>query len=170
MAVTGPHRPTLHLVFGLPGSGKSTRSRQLVESERAVPVDPDPWITALGVSLVDYEFRFRLQDQLLVHAGEILRAGANVVVEFGTWSRAEREAVRQVAVDADTHTVLHFVDAPLDELIRRVRARGGPDAEALISDVLIGLSDRFERPEPDEIARYDRYVGPDPAPWAPPAG
>lgn len=153
-------RPTLHLVFGLPGAGKSTRSRQLVEGERAVPLDPDPWIVALGVSLVDYDFRFKLQDRLLAHAGEILRAGANVVVEFGTWSRAEREAVRQVGVDAGALTVLHFVDAPLDELIRRVRARGGPDAEALISDVLIGLSDRFERPLADEIAGYDHYVGP----------
>ena len=58
------------------------------------------------------------------------------------------------------------VDAPLDELVRRVRERGGPDAEALIADVLIGLSDRFERPDPDEIALYDRYVGPEDDPLA----
>ncbi|QNO38047.1 ATP-binding protein [Protaetiibacter sp. SSC-01] len=160
------NRPSLHLVFGLPGAGKSTRSRHIVETESAVRLDPDPWIVALGVSLVDYDFRFTLQHQLLAHAGDILRVGANVVVEFGTWSRVEREAVRRVAVDAGARTVLHFVDAPLDELVRRVRERGGPDAEALIADVLIGLSDRFERPDPDEIALYDRYVGPEDDPLA----
>ena len=62
-------------------------------------------------------------------------------------------------------TELHFVDAPLDELVRRVRERGGPDAEALASDVLIGSADRFERPTDDEIARFDSYVGPDDS-WA----
>jgi hypothetical protein len=89
------------------------------------------------------------QDCMLVHADSILRCGASAVVEFGSWSRQERET-----------------DAPLDELVRRVRARGGPDAEALASQVLLGTSDRFERPTPDEMALFDRYVGPD-DPWRP---
>ncbi|MFC7483436.1 AAA family ATPase [Luedemannella flava] len=114
---------------------------------------------------MDYEFRFKLQDCMLVH-GEHLRAGASVVVEFGSWSRAERESIRQVAVREGATTELHFLDAPLDELVRRVRARGGPDAEALATDVLLGSADQFERPSPDEIALFDRYVAPD-DPWHP---
>ncbi len=126
-------------------------------------LSPDEWIVALGVSLVDYGFRFRFQDRMLVHAGDILRCGTSVVVEFGSWSRAERESIRQVGVREGATTELHFVDGPLDELARRVRARGGPDAEALVTDVLLGSSPRFERPTADEIALFDRYVGPDAA-------
>ncbi len=154
----------LYLLCGLPGAGKTTRAWQIIENVKAVHLSPDEWIVALGVSLVDYEFRFKLQDRMLEHAGRILRCGASVVVEFGSWARSERESIRQVAVDAGAQTELHFVDAPLDELVRRVRARGGPDAESLASDVLIGSSDGFERPTPDEIALFDRYVGPD-DPW-----
>lgn len=152
---------TLYLVCGLPGAGKTTRARQIVDGARAVHLSPDEWIVGLGLSLVDYEFRFKLQDCMLAHAGELLRCGTSVVVEFGSWSPDERETIRQVAVREGAGTELHFLDAPLDELVRRVRARGGPDAEALASQVLLGSSDQFERPTPEEIALFDRYVGPD---------
>ncbi len=151
----------LYLVFGLPGAGKTTRAQQIVEGAKAVHLSPDEWIVGLGISLVDYEFRFKLQDCMLAHAGNILRCGASTVVEFGSWSRVERESIRQVAVHAGAATELHFLDAPLDELVRRVRARGGPDAEALASQVLPGSSALFERPTAAEIALFDRYVGPD---------
>jgi predicted kinase len=157
---------TLFLVCGLPGAGKTTRARRIVDATDAVLLSPDEWIVALGISLMDYEFRFRLQDVMLNHARSVLRAGASVVVEFGSWSREEREGIRQAAVRAGATTELHFLDAPVDELARRVRARGGPDDEALAS-LLVDTSDSFERPTADEVARFDRYIGPDDT-WQPP--
>ena len=46
---------TLYLVCGLPGAGKTTRARQIVERVNAVHLNPDDWIVELGVSLVDYD-------------------------------------------------------------------------------------------------------------------
>jgi hypothetical protein len=153
----------LYLVCGLPGAGKTTRSRQLVDATNAVYVSADEWVVGLGMSLVDYEFRVKLQSCLLAHAGELLRRGLSVVIEFGSWSRAEREAIRQVGAREGAAVELHFVNAPLDELVRRVRARGGPALEALASKVLLEESYRFEHPGDEEIASFDRYVGPDEA-------
>jgi predicted kinase len=98
---------------------------------------------------------------LLAHAGQLLQRGLSVVIEFGSWSRAERVAIRDVARQQGAATELHFLDAPLAELVRRVRQRGGPEAETLASKVLLQSSQRFEQPTPEEIAGFDRYVGPE---------
>jgi predicted kinase len=156
----------LYLVCGLPGSGKTTRSRQIVESVRAVHLSPDEWIVGLGISLVDYEFRIKFQDCMLAHAGKLLRCGLSVVIEFGSWSRQERETIRQTAVREGAATELHFMNAPLEELMQRVRARGGPDAEKLASKILFENSEGFEHPTPNEIDAFDRYLGPNDV-WAP---
>lgn len=151
---------TLFLLTGLPGAGKTVRARELLDGSNAVYLTPDEWIVALDVSLVDYAFRFKLQDRLLVLAGELLRAGVSVVIEFGSWSREEREEIRRVGEEAGARTELHFVDAPLDELVRRVRSRGGPEAEELVT-LLVETSGNYVRPTPDEGAAFDRYVGPE---------
>lgn len=123
-------------------------------------------VLGLGMSLVDFEFRVKLQDCLLAHAGRLLRAKSSVVIEFGAWSAEEREVIRRVAVREGAAAELHFLQAPLDELVRRVRTRGGPYAEALASDVLLRDAAKFQEPLPEEVARLDRYFGPNDA-WAP---
>lgn len=120
----------------------------------------DEWVLGLGMSLVDFEFRVKLQDCLLAHAAKLLRAKVSVVVEFGSWSAEEREAIRQVAVREHAVAELHFLKASVEELVRRVRARGGPYAEALACDVLLRDAAKFQEPLTDEIARFDRYLGP----------
>lgn len=112
---------------------------------------------------MDFEFRIKLQECLLAHAGELLGRELSVVLEFGSWHRQEREMIRQVAEKANATTELHFVNAPVDELVRRVRGRAGPETEALVTNVLLRDADKFEVPSPEEIARFDHYVGPDDA-------
>jgi predicted kinase len=152
--------PTLFLVCGLPGAGKTTRSQEIVEAMLAVHLSADEWLLGLGMSLVDYEFRPKLQQCLLRHAQTLLEMGISVVLEFGSWHRHEREEIQMVGYDVGAMTELHFLDAPVDELVRRVRARGGPFAEALATDVLLRDAPKFERPTPEEIAQFDRYIGP----------
>lgn len=154
-------RLALYLICGLPGAGKTTRAIAIARATGAVRLCPDEWLVAMGISLVDYTIRFRLQDHMIHHGETLLRAGVSVIVEFGSWSRCERETIRQIAVHTAATTELHFVDAPLPELARRVQQRSGPDAQRLLEDVLLKFPEKFERPTPDEIALYDVYVDPD---------
>ena len=151
--------PRLYLVCGLPGAGKTTRSREIADRLRIVHLCADDWVVGLGVSLVDFAFRVKLQDRLLAHAADLLRCGVSVVIEFGSWSAEERERIRQTAVREGAATELHFLKVPQDELIRRIRARGGPAAEALV-DLVLRDSAKFEEPTPEETSRFERYVGP----------
>lgn len=153
-------RPKLSVICGLPGAGKTTRAIKIATATGAVRLCPDEWLVAMGISLVDYTIRFRLQDHMVHHAETLLRAGVSVIVEFGSWSRAERETIRQIAVRTDATTELHFVDAPLPELARRVQERGGPDAKSLLEDVLLKFPEKFEQPSADETRLYDVYFGP----------
>jgi predicted kinase len=157
--VTSRHK--LYVICGLPGAGKTTRAIAIAKATGAVRLCPDEWLEAMGISLVDYSIRFRLQDHMLIHGETLLRAGVSVIVEFGSWSRSERESIRRIAIHTDALTELHFVDAPLSELARRVRERGGPDAKSLLEDVLLKSSEKFERPTADETSQYDDYFGPD---------
>jgi predicted kinase len=155
--------PCLYVLCGLPGAGKTTRSKEITAATNGILLCTDDWLEAVGISLVDYPPRFRLEPYLRKHAEQLLRAGVSVIVEFASWSRAERDAIREVALRAGARAELHFVDAPLDELERRIRARGGPHSSTLAEDVLLKLGHRFERPTQDEAALYNRYVGPNAA-------
>jgi predicted kinase len=152
--------PRLYLVCGLPGAGKTTRSKEIAAATNAIHLCTDEWLDAIGISLVDYPPRFRLEPYLLRHAEQLLRAGVGVIAELTSWSRTERDAIRNVAVRSGVPCELHFVDAPFDELERRVRARGGAHAKVLAEDVLLKLGQQFERPDAQETALYQRYVGP----------
>ena len=158
------NRSKLYVICGLPGAGKTTRAMAIAKVTGAVRLCPDEWLAAMGISLVDYTIRFRLQDHMIQHGEILLRAGVSVIVEFGSWSRGERDAIRQIALRTDAATELHFVDAPLAELARRVRERGGPDSKSLLDDVLLKFPEKFERPTADETAQYDVYFGPEDRP------
>ncbi|NNE71143.1 MAG: AAA family ATPase [Rhodothermales bacterium] len=53
--------PRLIIVCGLPGSGKTTRARQLEERLGAVRMAPDEWMDVLGIDLYDGGKRERVE-------------------------------------------------------------------------------------------------------------
>ncbi len=90
-------------------------------------------------------------------AERLLRIGCNVVVDWGLWTREERETYRKRARALGARVVLVVAQASVNELIRRTNAR------RLESMRQLDISEReirdwsllFEAPAPDEIALYD---------------
>ncbi|GIG54342.1 AAA family ATPase [Demequina activiva] len=148
---------TLHLLTGLPGSGKTHYAAQLLARESGRHVAMDDAVLARGLSLVDYEARFALQPEVEATIPPLLASGVTVVAEFGSWSREERDRLRALAHGTGARTVLHFVDMPVDVCIARVLQRGGDDAQALADTVLRDSAHLYERPTEDEGAAYDAF-------------
>jgi predicted kinase len=146
--------PRLIIVCGLPGSGKTTHARQVERNLRAVRFCPDEWMDALGINLWDGEARQRIETLQWKMAKEILSFGHDVVIEWGTWARSERDVLRNGARDLGAAVELHFLDTPVDVLFDRIRRRN-VESPAIAFEDLKKWANMFERPSAEEMALFD---------------
>lgn len=160
----GLRGPALFVVVGLPGAGKTTRARALAAEYGAVRLNPDEWMADLGVDLFDEPFRARLEQRMTGLAGEILSGGGRVVIEFGSWSRTERDALRALGRRAGAHVELHALNPDVEELWRRLAERNQRPGEAHIDrPTLNGYLPHWHPPTADELATYDPHLTNHPA-------
>ena len=148
----------LILTCGLPGTGKTTLARQLATDRGAVRFSKDEWLWALGSSPWDRPTGEKLEHELWRCAQEILRLGLSVVLDFGLWARIERDEMRSVARDIGVGVELHYLDAPTDELWRRIEARNSAppwDNEPISRCDLDEWRSIFQAPDAAEQALFD---------------
>jgi predicted kinase len=145
--------PRLFVICGLPGSGKSTLAKQLEREHDAVRFCPDeqiddPW---------DQEARGLLEQEMWDEAQRLLARGVNVVIEFGSWARAERDELREGARALGASVELRYLEAPLDELVRRLEIRNQQPGETTITRAHIEeWATIIDVPTPDEQSLFDR--------------
>lgn len=152
------HPARLILVCGLPGAGTTTRSVELAERFGAIRMCADDWMELLAVDIWDDDARDRIETIQGNLASTLLRVGTSVIVEWGSWTRRERDRLRDAARAAGGFAHLEFLDAPPDVLWQRIEARGCEQAvgsRAITRADLDGWIRAFERPSRSELATYD---------------
>lgn len=152
--MTSVDAPVLIIVCGLPGAGKTTTAASLAVERGGIRLCPDDWMQALDVSLWDEQFRDRVERLQWELGQELLRAGNVVIIEWGTWGRSERDRLRTEAQLLGARVELVFLDPPIDELWRRIEARGQEDPPISRAD-LEQWDMIVQRPDADELAGYD---------------
>ena len=151
----------LVLICGLPASGKSTLARQLAPKIPAIRLDKDGWATQLGADLWDEGFRVRLEHQLWVLSQDLLARGQSVILEWGHWARVERDEKRLGARALGVGVELHYLDAPLEELIARAERRnasGEWTASPMTRAHFEEWATIFQPPDEEEILLFDKPV------------
>lgn len=146
---------TLFLMCGLPGSGKTTLARQLEQEHGALRLTPDDWLATLGLDPFDDAKRAAVEAQQWLVAARALELGVNVILDFGVWSRVERDSFRKRARELGARTVLHFLDVPREELRRRLKARNAarkPGSVVVDDAQLDSYFAWLERPTADELS------------------
>ena len=149
---------TLHLICGLPCSGKTTLAKALEREHSALRLSPDEWITRIYGADVSGETldaaRNPVEAALWDLAVQVLALGVDVILEYGFWTRREREEYRTRAAQLGARNELHYTDASEDELLRRLAKRNVklPPGTFWIDEArLRSWFELFEPPNADEL-------------------
>jgi predicted kinase len=154
--------PTLHLMVGLPCSGKTTLARKLEHERSALRLTPDEWQLRLfgqDAEEPEHDARHSLIEAMLWElASRALALGTSVILDFGFWAREEREDFRSRAKQLGASSEVHFLDVPEDELLRRLALRNAQDTpgtfritEAMMKPWIAF----FQKATPDELERRE---------------
>lgn len=151
----------IHLICGKICSGKSWYARQLASGENAVIFSTDEltWDLTNNEQGPGYDaFARRCNIYLRKKAGQIAAAGCNVVLDWGFWTKADREDITAYYSERKLPVRWHYIDVPEEawaENIRRrndrvLRGEGGSDffVDEGLKEKVLSL---FEVPEKEEM-------------------
>jgi predicted kinase len=103
----------------------------------------------------------RLEDQLWVLSQDLLAQGQSVILEWGHWARVERDEKRLGARALGVGVELHYLDAPLEELIERAERRNGSGewtAAPMTQAHFEKWATIFQPPDDEEFLLFDKPI------------
>ena len=116
---------------------------------------------SLSIDIYNEEARGKIEALQWKLAQELLALRLTVIIEWGTWGRSERDALRLRARELGAAVELHYLAAPSDVLFERIQRRGmeNPPIER---EALLRWYTQFEAPTAEEIALFDEPLIVDP--------
>jgi predicted kinase len=146
----------VHLIHGYLGVGKTTFAKRLERELPAIRFTHDEWMVRLygddppQEMYADY-FK-RVYDLIGALWLRCVALGNDVVLDFGFWSRAERDRMRAAVAAAGAECTLYDVRCPEAEAWARIERRNAEPGPRLFiaRNTFDVLKARFEPLEDDE--------------------
>lgn len=155
--------PTVHLVCGGTGAGKTTYSLGLAQREHAIRFSIDPWMQTLfgddKPKALNFEWMMeritRSEAMMWQVVEQLLERGINVVLDLGFTTREHR--FRHRAQAEQRGASVHFVDVPSELRRARVTKRNEERDPQLFAfevteQMFAFMEPRFEPPDQEELA------------------
>jgi predicted kinase len=154
---------SVHLISGLPCSGKTTYSKELRSETESVHFSLDYWlITIFGryvIREIGHEEHVRrvlaCRELIWSVSAEFIKRGTDVILDDGFFLRDDRMKVSAMAHALGAKAIIHFLDVSPEILKERLEARNAdlPQYNFDIKpETLEGFFGLYEKPLPDEEA------------------
>lgn len=153
-------KPKAILICGRIACGKTVYAQKLCKEYNAVNLSCDELMLRLFGDTLGTKFdevSGRCKRYLYDKALEMLGAGANVVLDWGFWSPAERRYARKMFEGQGFDCEVHYVSVSDDVWKKNIAIRnqlvseGKCDAYPVDEGLLAKLSAGFHEPQPEEI-------------------
>jgi len=159
---------TLHLICGLPGTGKTTLAKRL-ESEsdfNAIRLSPDEWIKDIWpidtAEIQGNKFRDHIEQLQWKIGKKILQSGTDIIIEWGTWGKDERIKLRDEAWEVGSRVKFYYLEETRDiiknRIIKRNKNLGNYEfhmPDDTLDEVLDKCFNSLQIPDEDELKSYD---------------
>ena len=149
---------TLHLMVGLPCSGKTTKAKILEKEYNAIVLTLDKWhIKLFGNDTMEktHDIRHKIIEEMMLEIAErLLILGTNVILDFGFWGKEERMYLRNKAKEIGVNFKIHFMDVPKEELYKRLDKRNNElpaGTFEIPKEKMDEYMEIFQRPEREEL-------------------
>ena len=150
-------RPTVYVLCGFIGAGKTTFARALEARTGAVRITKDEWLirligndpTIAGFAAYDHRIVALSRDV----AFQLVGKGIDVILDEGFWARDERELIRRQIEGMGAEMVLFYLDTPIETIRERVARRSAdppPDAFRISDELLEFYLPYWQPPSEDE--------------------
>lgn len=145
-------------MLGLPGSGKTTFSKQL-EAETELPrfsLDEEYFarVGNTGQEERDFTVEKQVGEEIKARVAGVLASGQSVILDFCPWSKNERDEYREFIDSHGAECHIYFFDVPKNELLRRLKERNNQADQGIQYMTPAMLEDfyaRFEPPKGEEV-------------------
>lgn len=139
-------------------SGKSTYARKLKDELGAVILSIDDLMLALfpeGTGEMHDTYARRTENYLLEQSLQILATGTDVILDWGLWTREQRDRLRAFYAERRAACEVHYLRISKEEWNRRIRQRNerqGDDPSVYFVDegLLRKFESIFEEPAAEE--------------------
>ena len=145
------------MTCGLICCGKSTYAKKIRAERNAIILSIDDITLTLfpeGSGEMHDTYVLRAERYLLNLSMQVLHAGADVILDWGFWTRATRNRVRQFyASHGGIKTELHYLRIDPEEWKRRIEKRNASEEAAYYVDegLLNKAKALFEEPSAEEV-------------------
>lgn len=114
------------ILFGKIASGKSFRAEKLAQAG-AIVLSVDELMSSLYPNCVGREKHLevtgKIADYLCFIAASISKNGLDVIIDFGFWTKSERESVASRLDSLGAEYRFELIDAPFDTRLKRLEER-----------------------------------------------